>query len=270
MLKDAGFSLPGSITPLIRMDGGCFKAETCLMEILKEKHIDNPKKHIDSPKKLLVDWKSRQWNITLVTSTMLVASLSITPYISLLHSSPTMIHLLWLYPALHIVSSCVATISCQFILQSQVISLMKNHIFFMIIDQEQTKTSKDGFDAWLKNNKLQWDSSIPAKQCLWSLENNVSSVGPGTRTGEYLNEEKKDPTITKNTAPLHQRNNSEVARNFAHFSVLIPSLPSNPTSVPTHTCPSSDNISFSKSDLDCLHPQHFPSCSQDTTFTILS
>ena len=40
MLNNAGFKLVGRVTPLIGMDEKRYKAELCLIEILKEKHVD--------------------------------------------------------------------------------------------------------------------------------------------------------------------------------------------------------------------------------------
>ncbi|KDR71526.1 hypothetical protein GALMADRAFT_22510, partial [Galerina marginata CBS 339.88] len=41
-LNNAGFEPAGTVASLIAMDGECYKAETRLMQILEEKHIDNP------------------------------------------------------------------------------------------------------------------------------------------------------------------------------------------------------------------------------------
>lgn len=41
----------GTVAPLIGMDKKCYKAETRLVEILEEKHID-------APENVLIQWKS--------------------------------------------------------------------------------------------------------------------------------------------------------------------------------------------------------------------
>ena len=52
VLDNAGFQPVGTVAPLVGMDGSRFKAETRLLEILEEKHID-------SPENLSVEWKTR-------------------------------------------------------------------------------------------------------------------------------------------------------------------------------------------------------------------
>lgn len=139
ILHDAGFKLSGAMAPLIGMDGERFKAETRLIDILKEKHIDNPEK-------VSVDWKSRKWNTMLIFSTLLCAIFSVFPYVALFLGPkswhPRRIHLPWLYPAFRIVGSCIATIACQFIIEHRVVSLMKSRILFMSINQALTQGHK--------------------------------------------------------------------------------------------------------------------------------
>src|SRR6266567_5321674 len=129
-LDNAGFKPVGTVAPLIAMDGIRYTAETRLMEILEEKHIDNPEN-------LSIEWKSRQWNVALVVFTIVAAVISGTPYIALLlqHSRPSLVHTPWIFPLLRAVGSCLAAVCCQFLIQFRVISLMKNRIIFMVMNR---------------------------------------------------------------------------------------------------------------------------------------
>ena len=120
VLNNAGFKLAGKVAPLIGMDEKRYKAESRLIEILKEKHID-------TPEKLSIQWRSTQWNIYLVISTIVAALISGVPYLYLLlKDPPSTIHSPWVFPFLRTVGSCLATVCCQFLIQSRVISLMKS------------------------------------------------------------------------------------------------------------------------------------------------
>ena len=74
MLDNAGFKLIGRVASLIGMDEKRYKAESRLIEILEEKHID-------TPEKLSIQWRSTQWNTYLVISTIVAALISRVPYL---------------------------------------------------------------------------------------------------------------------------------------------------------------------------------------------
>jgi len=159
ILDNAGFRPVGTVASLIAMDGKRYKAETRLMEILKEKHIENPES-------LAVEWRSTEWNVMLVVCTMVAAGCSIVPYIPFILPPfrPSVVHSLWIFPLLRTVGSCLAAICCQFLIQSRVISLMKNRIIFMIMNRILIK------DLAIHNHVFQWDESLPSEECLWNLE----------------------------------------------------------------------------------------------------
>ena len=71
ILDNAGFKPVGTVAPLIAMDETRYMAETRLMEILKEKHIDDPER-------VSVEWKSTEWNVMLVLCIMVAAVCSVT------------------------------------------------------------------------------------------------------------------------------------------------------------------------------------------------
>ncbi|KDR66037.1 hypothetical protein GALMADRAFT_81270 [Galerina marginata CBS 339.88] len=106
-LNNAGFKPAGTVAPLIAMDGKRYKAETRLLQILEEKHIDHPET-------LIIGWKSREWNVMLALTTIVAAAISSTPYIALLlqKSQSTLIHTPWIFPLLRIVGSCLTAVSC--------------------------------------------------------------------------------------------------------------------------------------------------------------
>ena len=190
MLDNAGFKPVGTVAPLIAMDGDGkrYKAETRLIQILEEKHIDNPEN-------LSIEWKSREWNIKLVVFTIVAGVISGTPYIALLlqNSRPSVVHTPWIFPLLRAVGSCLAAVCCQFLIQARVISLMKNRIVFMamnriLIDDLTLKHNNPKLDLGHQEH-FRWDVDLPAEQCLWSLERFLFSQGLFIQ----LNEDPKEP-----------------------------------------------------------------------------
>ncbi len=88
------------------MDGTRYTAETRLIEILKEKHIEDPER-------LSVEWKSTEWNVMLVLCIMVAAVRSVTPYIALisLRFRPSVVHSPWIFPLLRTVGGSLAAVS---------------------------------------------------------------------------------------------------------------------------------------------------------------
>src|SRR6266567_3815825 len=203
-LDNAGFKPVGTVAPLIAMDGTRYAAETRLMQILDEKHIDNPEN-------LSIEWKSREWNIALIIFTIVAAVISGTPYIPLLlqNSRPSVVHTPWIFPLLRTVGSCLAATCCQFLIQSRVISLMKNRIVFMVMNRvlvDDLKSQRHDIKPELdlaRDEHLRWDVDLPAEQCLWSLERFLSSRGSftqpsnGSESGDYASIEMNIPSFSK-------------------------------------------------------------------------
>ena len=195
VLNNAGFDLSGSVAALIGMKEKRYKAETRLIEILDEKHIDKPEK-------LSLDWTSGQWNVGVILFTIAAAALSVVPYIHLTSHPHQPVHSPWAYPLLRSAGSCIATVCCQFIIQTRIISLMKNRIIFMIMNRvlvNELKKNKDSDDEPIlqlrRQKDFEWDSTLPSEECLWSLEqyllshqsstgSNMSSVQPSVRENE--------------------------------------------------------------------------------------
>ena len=174
VLNNAGFKLVGKVAPLIGMDEKRYKAESRLIEILEEKHID-------TPEKLSIQWRSTEWNTYLVISTIVAALISGTPYLYLLLKDPLeSIHSPWVFPFLRTVGSCLVTVCCQFLIQSRVISLMKSRVVFMIMHRllvdDLKKSIGDQAELILKKLPFQWDESLPAEECLRSLEHYLPSI----------------------------------------------------------------------------------------------
>jgi hypothetical protein len=180
ILDNAGFKPVGTATSLIAMDGTRYTAETLLMQIIKEKHID--------PERLFVEWKSTDWNVMLVIYTTIAAVCSFIPYTALIspHFKLSVVHSPWIFPLLRIVGSCLAAVCCQFLIQTRVISLMKNRIMFMIMNRmlvNDLKSSNPDLDIH-EQNAFQWDESRPSEECLWNLEQYLcSQYGPNDGPG---------------------------------------------------------------------------------------
>ena len=175
LLDNAGFKPVGTVAPLIAMDGTRYTAETRLMEILKEKHIEDPEA-------LSVEWRSTEWNVMLIVCTMAAAICSIVPYIhlTLAQFTPPEVHLPWIFPLLRTVGSCLAAVCCQFLIQSRVISLMKHRIVFMImnplVDDRKWQTRNRNKSP----HAFRWDESLPSEECVWNLHRYLSKVDPET------------------------------------------------------------------------------------------
>ncbi len=187
ILDNAGFKPVGTATPLIAMDGTRYTAETQLMQILKEKHID--------PERLFVEWKSTDWNVMLVICTTAAAVFSFIPYTALIspHFKLSVVHSPWIFPLLRTVGSCLAAVCCQFLIQTRVISLMKNRIMFMImnrmlVDDLKSKENNNPDLDIHKQNALQWDESRPSDECLWDLEQYLCSQYSNTQPSDGPNE----------------------------------------------------------------------------------
>ena len=175
-LRNAGLEPVGSVATLIGMDEERYKAESRLIKTLKDLGI------ADTPEKLSIKWRSTKWNVNLVISTMAGALISGTPYLYLLlKDPPDSIRSPWVFPFLRAAGSCIATICCQFLIQSRVIALMKSRIIFMTMhpllvdDLRQNRVEEP--ELTLKGQKwFQWDESLPAEECLWSLEHYLPSI----------------------------------------------------------------------------------------------
>ena len=207
LLDNAGFKPVGAVAPLIAMDKKRYKAETLLVEILKEKHIEHPEA-------LSIEWRSTEWNLMLVICTMVAAVCGIVPYIhfTLPQFRPSVAHSLWIFPILRIVGSCVAAVCCQFLIQSHVISLMKNRIVFMIMDRTLLDDckSKNGDKSI---HPFRWDESRPSEECVWNLERYLLSTQ--LETSEFS----KPEDIRNKLSVLHKKHTQ--TSPFSHAFIFI-------------------------------------------------
>lgn len=234
-LQNAGYKLPGTVAPLIAMDGMRYQAETRLLQILEEKHIDDPEK-------LSIEWKSKQWNIMLIFSTFVLAILSGAPYFALLCGSASWrpsTHTPWIFPLLRTAGSCLATICCQYLIQTRVISIMKNRLLFMTIHRHLieiiSKGQKEDIHFWVRRRGLRWDKSLPSEDCLWNLEQNLYS----------------NTFLSPNSPPLETK--------LKHLSIPMGGYPSSET-----------NFKLNLSAIQSLRDKHFPSPIRDSIFIVIS
>jgi len=199
ILDNAGFKPVGTVAPLIAMDGTHYVAEMCLMEILKEKHIEDPER-------VSVEWKSTEWNVMLVLCIMVATVCSVIPYAALVSPRfrPSVVHSPWIFPLLRTVGGSLATVCCQFLIQSRVISLMKSRIVFMImnrvlLDDLKSKSNKSDQDI-RSQNAFRWGKNDPSEECLWNLEQYLRSQCSNTqRSTEENHDRPRDISIPMGT-----------------------------------------------------------------------
>ena len=260
VLDNAGFIIDGSVASLIGMDANCYKAESRLIEILDEKHID-------TPEKLSIEWRSTEWNVSLVISTLAAAFISGTPYLyPLLKDPPNSIHSPWVFPFLRAVGSSLATVCCQFLIQSRVITLMKSRVIFMSMHRllvDDLKRQGDQAELLLKDqNQFRWDEALPAEECLWSLEQYLrSKVQVNDLSGGSGSTQRN---MASNGAIDLEANNSFNSKHEVEKWITVPTGVQSYISIP-FTDP--DHILHI---LIAKHAEHFPTPHLHRTFNIIS
>ena len=158
VLANAGFAPVGTVAPLIGIVKKRYKAETRLIEILEEKRID-------ASENISIQWKSHQWNTSLILCTLLAAALGMAPYAHLIPKAT--IPSPWIFPMFRVLGSCLATISIQFLIQYRVVSLTKSRIIFMAMNRLHSNDLTTILEQF--NLNFQWDEDLPAEECLTSL-----------------------------------------------------------------------------------------------------
>ncbi|KAJ7584233.1 hypothetical protein C8J56DRAFT_1028155 [Mycena floridula] len=124
MLSDAGFKLEGPAASMIgKVSRGAQEkeesAETPYLaarqfrELLKEQHIEKDRS------RLAVDFSYSQWNLSLISATILLSMLSFTPYIAFVREERLSAKSVpaWAYPLLRITGSAMCVITIQLIIQ---------------------------------------------------------------------------------------------------------------------------------------------------------
>jgi len=199
ILDNAGFKPVGTVASLIAMDGTRYMAETRLMEILKEKHIEDPER-------VSVEWNSTEWNVMLVLCIMVAAVCSVIPYAALVSPRfrPSVVHSPWIFPLLRTVGGSLATVCCQFLIQSRVIILMKNRIIFMIMNRvlfDDPKLKSNISDQDIRGqNVFRWGENDSSEECLWNLEQYLRSQCSNTkRSTEEHHDRPRDISIPMGT-----------------------------------------------------------------------
>lgn len=188
----------------------------------------------------------------LVISTIFGGVLSLMPYLALIHGPsswrPISIHLPWLFPILRILGSCAAAVTCQFILQFRVISLMKTRILFMSIHRRLDAISQEGSNAWLHLPNLTWDANLPAEECISSLEQYVARVSAPRAMVKDGQEPQHQTGVTRQSAPMPE----DKSDSLNHVSIPVEDFP------------------FDIHDLRQLQREHFPTPTRDSAFMMLS
>ncbi|KIM81545.1 hypothetical protein PILCRDRAFT_496126 [Piloderma croceum F 1598] len=143
ILKDAGFDPTGEVASMITLDGKRYLAESRLLSILEDRHIHNPENLSvqlnDRPQSISTSsWKVLRpsWNTSLVITSLLVAGLSLIPYLHFIIRHDTSLPLLaWLFPLIRAIGSILCVVPAQFILQNRILLILKQRILFMQIDK---------------------------------------------------------------------------------------------------------------------------------------
>ena len=97
----------------------------------------------------------------------------------------------WIFPLLRTVGGNLAAVCCQFLIQSRVISLMKNRVIFMIMNRvllddlksKKKETNNPDLDI-LSQNSFRWDEDLPSEECLWNLEQYLRSRPSNTQPSD--------------------------------------------------------------------------------------
>ncbi|KAJ7576620.1 hypothetical protein C8J56DRAFT_739985, partial [Mycena floridula] len=102
------------------------------------------------------------WNIALILTTLLSATLSLSPYIYLIHSHARPFTA-WGFPFLRGLGSFLATIAMQLSLQRRIHRIIRCRLLFMIINKDHCETLQ-------KDEKLHWvDNSYFVEERLQEL-----------------------------------------------------------------------------------------------------
>ena len=167
-LSDGGFELRGKVANFIGLEGssGVYVAESQLMTMLKERHIEN----ID---KLRVDWGNGYnvwvWNLCLIAFSILFAAISITPYVPVVYwqeDGPP--GLPWLYPVIRALGTTTVSVLAQIVIQIRVVQIIRSRLIFMTIDKscpEEVKMVMGG----------EWDAQKSSEESLWVLQSKINA-----------------------------------------------------------------------------------------------
>jgi hypothetical protein len=163
-LKDAGFSLPGEVAPMIVLDGERYLIETCLQSLLEEKHLDNPDRLTIGINNQSSTIHLPSWNISLLICSMFVASFSFIPYLHfIIRHDTSNRRVAWLFPLIRVLGGVLCVVPSQIILQNRILLILNQRILFMRIDRR------------IKNleGPFKWGAQFTSEECLWSLHSHL-------------------------------------------------------------------------------------------------
>jgi hypothetical protein len=173
-LSYGGFELRGTVANFIGLEKSSkmYVAESQLMTMLKERHIEN----VD---KLGVDWGTSHkfWNLGLVAFSILFAAISITPYIPVVHwqeDGPP--GLPWLYPVVRALGTTTVSVFSQIVIQIRVVQIIRNRLMFMTIDKCCPKEVEMVMGE-------DWNAQKSSEECLWKLRTKLRPQ-PSSHTDE--------------------------------------------------------------------------------------
>lgn len=192
-LKNVGFVPTGEVALMITLNGDEYLAETRLLSLLKDHYINDLdslsiKLNGRSQSIHIHNWRiSLPWKTCLIICSLLVAGLSIIPYLHFLIRHDTSRRLLsWLFPIIRAVGSFLCVIPAQFILQNRILMILNQRILFMRINKRLVDSNIDITSEGKAT--IRWGDSYTSEECLWALYNHLrsSDVEQGSKLAKCI------------------------------------------------------------------------------------
>lgn len=162
-LAEAGFEPVGKAMSLIQWDGKRHKAESRFIELLEE--LD-PR----DLKKLTVESKTRQWNLYMLLTSLLVIVLSFSPYVYFIElSRKEPLVLRWIFPIARSFGSLLTATMIQLVIQTRILQIVKYRLVFMTV---QTEVKQNQPTILLPPS---WSPQNPSEKALYDLERQLRS-----------------------------------------------------------------------------------------------
>jgi hypothetical protein len=194
-LQHVGLDSTGDAVKMITLKGQCYVAELYLQELLKKHFIRN----VEGLGLKMARTQFLSWNLWLMISSLVVAAVGVTPYLtfSIKHDT-SYLSLAIFFPLCRVIGGLICVFSGQLLLQQRISLILRQRILFRLINDPLKKRRTDlkvpttsiGF----------WDDSIASEVCLSSLNKFLHNLGPAEETGVQV----QQPFIAHLLAALMQ------------------------------------------------------------------